>query len=90
MIYTSGSTGRPKGVQVPHRATVNFLTSMQRVPGLHADDRLVAVTTLSFDIAFLELMLPLSVGAEVVIASHDQVRDGALLRELLDSQPAPR
>ena len=75
MIYTSGSTGRPKGVVVPHRAVVNFLASMAREPGLTADDRLLAVTTLSFDIAVLELLLPLAVGARVVIADAEQVRD---------------
>ena len=67
VIYTSGSTGKPKGVVVPHRAVVNFLTSMAREPGLSADDVLVAVTTLSFDIAVLELQLPLTLGATVVI-----------------------
>jgi len=88
VIFTSGSTGRPKGVRVPHRTTSNFLTSMQRVPGMCADDRLLAVTTLSFDIAFMELMLPLSVGAEVVIADRDDVRDGAALRKLVESSQA--
>ncbi len=88
LIFTSGSTGRPKGVRVPHRATSNFLTSMQRVPGICADDRLVAVTTLSFDIAFMEMLLPLSAGAEVVIADHDDVRDGAALRKLVEASQA--
>ncbi|MDE2078696.1 MAG: AMP-binding protein, partial [Burkholderiales bacterium] len=68
VIYTSGSTGQPKGVVVPHRPVVNFLTSMAKQPGLSAQDRLLAVTTLSFDIAVLELLLPLSVGAQVVLA----------------------
>jgi hypothetical protein len=63
VIFTSGSTGKPKGVEIEHRALVNFLTSMQRRPGLTADDRLLAVTTLSFDISGLELLLPLLVGA---------------------------
>src|SRR5690606_24007133 len=49
ILYTSGSTGRPKGVEIPHRAAVNFLRSMQVEPGLRAEDRLLAVTTLSFD-----------------------------------------
>lgn len=83
VIYTSGSTGRPKGVQVPHRAVSNFITGMQAEPGLSIDDRLVAVTTLSFDIAVLELMLPLSVGAEVVVAGKDAVIDGTALSALL-------
>ena len=83
MIYTSGSTGRPKGVAVPHRAVVNFLASMAREPGLAAGDRLVAVTTLSFDIAVLELLLPLAVGAHVVLAGAAQVHDPQALRALL-------
>jgi len=85
VIFTSGSTGRPKGVCVPHRAVVNFLASMAREPGLTAADRLVAVTTLSFDIAVLELLLPLVVGAQVIIASREQVRDGHALRALVES-----
>ena len=88
VLYTSGSTGKPKGVQVPHRAVVNFLASMQREPGLSADDRLVAVTTLSFDIAVLELLLPLTVGAEVVLASREQATDGHALAGLLESSGA--
>jgi len=55
VIYTSGSTGRPKGVAVPHGAVTNFLWSMQRKPGLAACDVLAAITTISFDIAALEL-----------------------------------
>jgi amino acid adenylation domain-containing protein len=88
VIYTSGSTGKPKGVVVPHRAVVNFLTSMARVPGLAADDVLVAVTTLSFDIAVLELQLPLTVGATVVIASRDEAVDGHVLKGLLEQHRA--
>jgi amino acid adenylation domain-containing protein len=84
VIYTSGSTGRPKGVAVPHRAVVNFLRSMAEEPGLTASDVVVAVTTLSFDIAGLELFLPLIVGARVEIASREEAADGAALQALLD------
>ncbi|MER6623335.1 non-ribosomal peptide synthase/polyketide synthase [Streptomyces sp. NPDC000931] len=86
VIYTSGSTGRPKGVVVPRRALANFLDDMaERVP-LRADDRLLAVTTIAFDIAALELYLPLLSGAGVVIADRDTVRDpAALLRLAADS-----
>jgi surfactin family lipopeptide synthetase A len=83
VIYTSGSTGRPKGVEVPHRGVVNFLTSMAREPGLHAEDVLLAVTTLAFDIAVLELFLPLCVGARVVIASREVAWDGERLAKVL-------
>jgi amino acid adenylation domain-containing protein len=88
MIYTSGSTGQPKGVLVPHRAVVNFLHSMARTPGLQAGDALLAVTTLSFDIAVLELLLPLATGARVVLADHAQARDPYALRNLLQSSGA--
>ena len=88
VIYTSGSTGKPKGVEVPHRAVVNFLTSMREKPGLGREDRLVAVTTLSFDIAVLELQLPLVVGARVILASREVATDGERLRELLERSKA--
>ncbi|MBP7568878.1 MAG: amino acid adenylation domain-containing protein [Acidobacteria bacterium] len=84
VIYTSGSTGVPKGVEVPHGALVNFLTSMRREPGLSASDTVVAVTTLSFDIAALELWLPLITGARVVVASREVASDGRALAALLD------
>jgi thioesterase domain-containing protein len=85
VIYTSGSTGRPKGVQIPHRAVVNFLSSMAERPGLSTGDRLLAVTSLSFDIAGLEIWLPLTVGAQVEIASRETTGDGAKLRRLLET-----
>lgn len=87
VIYTSGSTGKPKGVQIGHRSVVNFLQSMLREPGLSADDRLLSVTTLSFDIAGLEIYLPLIVGARIVLASYFVASDAfALARLLADSQ----
>jgi len=84
VIYTSGSTGKPKGVEVTHRSVVNFLYSMQREPGISPQDRLLAVTTLSFDIAGLELYLPLAVGACVVIAPRAALSDGAALTRLME------
>ena len=88
IIYTSGSTGKPKGVCVPHRAVANFLASMRGEPGIQANDRLAAVTTLSFDIAVLELMLPLTVGAQVVVVPRDTAMDGNQLRSLLEASGA--
>ncbi|MFD0201595.1 MULTISPECIES: non-ribosomal peptide synthetase [Saccharothrix] len=83
IIYTSGSTGTPKGVEVPHRAVVNLLVSFQRLLALTDADRLAAVTTLSFDISVLELLLPLTVGAEALVVPSDVSADGVALRELL-------
>ena len=82
-IYTSGSTGRPKGVEVTHGNVVNFLLSMAERPGLSADDVLLAVTTLSFDISVLELLGPLSVGGRVVVADGEETASGERLRERL-------
>ncbi|TAG73445.1 MAG: amino acid adenylation domain-containing protein [Oscillatoriales cyanobacterium] len=84
VIYTSGSTGKPKGVQVLHRGAVNFLRSMREQPGICEADILLSVTTLSFDIAVLELYLPLTVGAQVVILSREAAMDGRkLLRTIV-------
>lgn len=88
IIFTSGSTGAPKGVEVSHRALVNFLTSMAREPGLDDRDTIVAVTTISFDIAGLELYLPLITGAKVVLAGQHTVRDGFALVRLVESSRA--
>ena len=85
VIFTSGSTGKPKGVEITHRAVVNFLTSMQREPGFGSDDVILAVTTLSFDIAALELFLPLISGGRVVIASHDTTLDPEALAATLEA-----
>ncbi len=85
VIYTSGSTGRPKGVQISHRALLNFLSSMQQAPGITAADTLLSVTTLSFDIAGLEIYLPLLNGARVVLASRATGLDGRQLARLIES-----
>ncbi|MBZ5625568.1 MAG: amino acid adenylation domain-containing protein, partial [Acidobacteriia bacterium] len=83
VLYTSGSTGKPKGVAIPHSAFTNFLISMRQRPGLTERDVLLAVTTISFDIAGLELFLPLTCGARVVITGKDRVLDGTQLGDAL-------
>ncbi|MFJ6381721.1 non-ribosomal peptide synthase/polyketide synthase [Kitasatospora sp. NPDC092039] len=83
VIFTSGSTGRPKGVVVPHSALNNFLAAMGHHLRVTEQDRLLAVTTIGFDIAGLELHLPLVSGAAVVLADRDEVRDPDALRSLL-------
>ncbi|MEG1326278.1 MAG: amino acid adenylation domain-containing protein, partial [Janthinobacterium sp.] len=85
VIYTSGSTGRPKGVLLPHRALVNFFAAMLHQPGITAADTICAVTTLSFDIAVLELLLPFTVGAKVTIADTATAADGLALAALIDA-----
>ena len=85
VIYTSGSTGRPKGVLLPHRALVNFFAAMLHQPGMTAADTICAVTTLSFDIAVLELLLPFTVGARVTIADTATAADGLALAALIDA-----
>ena len=88
VLYTSGSTGRPKGVQIEHRALMNFLCSMAREPGLQATDVLLAVTTLGFDIAGLELFLPLITGARIELTSNETALDGAALGRAISTSGA--
>lgn len=86
VMYTSGSTGKPKGVIVTHKNLVNFLFSMAIEPGIKSDDRLLSITTISFDITGLELFLPLIKGATVVFANYETTRDGHLLLSLLQKK----
>jgi amino acid adenylation domain-containing protein len=83
VIFTSGSSGRPKGVQVHHQALLNFLLAMQAAPGLSAQDTLLAVTTISFDIAGLEVYLPLMTGAHLVIAPREAALNAEHLQALI-------
>lgn len=84
VIYTSGSTGKPKGVQVEHRNVVNFVHSMQKEPGIDAHDVVASVTTLCFDIAGLEIHLPLATGARIAIISREEAVDGNKLRHRIE------
>ncbi|HYW05852.1 MAG TPA: non-ribosomal peptide synthetase, partial [Longimicrobium sp.] len=88
VIYTSGSTGRPKGVMVRHEGVAAFLGAMERAPGLGADDSILAITTPSFDISVLEILLPLSVGGRVVLGSRETAADPLRLAALLESSRA--
>jgi len=85
VLFTSGSTGKPKGVEVTHQSLVNLICAVRKQPAMNADDRVLAVTTISFDVATGELLVPLSVGARVIIASADDVTDGSRLREQMET-----
>ena len=95
VIYTSGSTGHPKGVLIQHWSAVNLLNSVRQQPGLTAQDTLLSVTTLSFDIAVSELFLPLIVGARLVLVSREVASDGDRLLKVMSDcdvtfmQPTP-
>jgi amino acid adenylation domain-containing protein len=83
VLYTSGSTGKPKGVEIPHAALVNLLMAMQEEPGFAEGESLLALTTLSFDIAELELWLPLVSGGRIILASREVASDMAALAEMI-------
>jgi amino acid adenylation domain-containing protein len=83
VIYTSGSTGRPKGVMVHHGGAINFLRAMEDAPWVSADDVVLAVTTIAFDISVLELFLPLRIGGRAVVATREQGADAAALSALV-------
>ncbi|NAS32280.1 amino acid adenylation domain-containing protein [Flavobacteriaceae bacterium R38] len=86
IMYTSGSTGKPKGVLVTHKNLVNFLCSMMEEPGIDENDTLLSITTVSFDIAGLELFLPLLKRAALVIANDEVAKDSRLMLELLKDE----
>ena len=88
ILFTSGSTGKPKGVKIQHKAFVNFINSMAKTPGVNRNDILLSVTTLSFDIAGLEIFLPLLNGARTVILPKDVVMDAELLAESISKYSA--
>ncbi|MFZ5638013.1 MAG: non-ribosomal peptide synthetase [Pseudomonadota bacterium] len=87
VIFTSGSTGKPKGVEIRQKSAVNLIRSIAREPGLDAGDTICAISTLSFDIALTELVIPLTVGARILLVDRDTVRDGLRLRRLVDAEP---
>ena len=88
VLYTSGSTGRPKGVMVEHRAVVNLVRSLLRAPGCAPDEVMLALTTLSFDVAGAEIYVPLAAGARVVVATEEDARDPARLAALIERSGA--
>ncbi|OCX54538.1 hypothetical protein BEL04_09895 [Mucilaginibacter sp. PPCGB 2223] len=85
ILYTSGSTGRPKGVPIEHHSLANLLLSMQKEPGISSNDVLLSVTTISFDIAALELFLPLIAGARLIITDTKTIKDSRLLLKTIQS-----
>ncbi|MDQ6815256.1 MAG: amino acid adenylation domain-containing protein [Bacteroidota bacterium] len=86
ILYTSGSTGKPKGVLIKHRNLVNMLSSLLDMPGITQRDVLLAVTTISFDIAYVELFLPLIAGATIVLADATAARNGRELLHIVKEQ----
>ncbi|MGK6308288.1 amino acid adenylation domain-containing protein [Variovorax sp. DT-64] len=86
LIYTSGSTGKPKGVGIAHAAVANLLQSMRETLRIGPEDRVAAATTLSFDIAVMELILPLETGAEIVLVSRETAKDGQAFRQLIERE----
>lgn len=86
ILYTSGSTGKPKGVLIEHHSLVNLLFSMIKMPGISEQDTLLAVTTISFDIAGLEMFLPLITGATILLADSQAAKDGRELLKMVKEQ----
>jgi amino acid adenylation domain-containing protein len=86
MLFTSGSTGKPKGVPISHGALANLLLSMKGEPGMSSSDRVLALTTVSFDISGLELYLPLICGASLVMVDQDSALDSAIVSDLIERE----
>lgn len=86
VLYTSGSTGMPKGVEIEHSNLYNLLLSVQKMPGLTDKDKLLAVTTISFDISITELFLPLITGAQLVLTDSQSTKDGGALLDIIRNE----
>nr|WP_067062342.1 amino acid adenylation domain-containing protein [Mucilaginibacter sp. L294] len=86
VLYTSGSTGKPKGVQIAHHSLVNLMYSLQKAPGINSTDKMLAVATISFDIAGVDIYLPLSAGAQIILADAITAKDGRALLDIIRAQ----
>ncbi|MGC1630552.1 MAG: non-ribosomal peptide synthetase, partial [Gelidibacter sp.] len=86
ILYTSGSTGKPKGVPITHKNIVNLLNSVLQKPGIKESDILISITTISFDIAMVELFAPLLVGAKLVITNEETAKDTRLLLNVMKDE----
>ncbi|MGH7729237.1 MAG: non-ribosomal peptide synthetase, partial [Vulcanimicrobiaceae bacterium] len=88
VIFTSGSTGAPKGVEIAHRSVSNLIAAIAERPGFGPTDVMLSLTTIAFDIAALELFVPLAVGGRVALATSEEVRDGFALLTALERSKA--
>ena len=86
ILYTSGSTGLPKGVAIEQHSLLNLLLSIQKSPGIGSNDIMLGITTISFDIAELELFLPLISGAQLIIVDTDVAKDGRALLDIIKTE----
>jgi amino acid adenylation domain-containing protein len=86
VLYTSGSTGKPKGVQIKHHNMINFLASLQEKPGISSNDRMLALTTISFDVAGMEIFLPLANGAEIILSEREAAKDAQMLIDIIEEK----
>ena len=87
VIYTSGSTGNPKGVEIAQRSMLNLIDFCEQEIRVQPGDSWFAVGSMSFDAAALDLFLPLTQGAKLVLTTQDQVLDAPWLNRTVLQQP---
>ncbi|MCP4156763.1 MAG: amino acid adenylation domain-containing protein, partial [bacterium] len=86
VIYTSGTTGTPKGVMIEHRALLNFVKGMTDIIEYRDTDVILSLITLSFDIFILETIVPLTVGAQVVIGNREEQTSSMAAASLIENK----
>jgi myxalamid-type nonribosomal peptide synthetase MxaA len=86
IIYTSGSTGMPKGVEIRHDALINCLLATKEYVEFTSDSRMLALTTISFDISTVEIFMPLISGGCVDLGEDGLVNDGIQLMEKIGNR----
>lgn len=84
VIFTSGSTGRPKGVMIDHRAAANTITDINDRYHVCPDDRVLALSALSFDLSVYDIFGVLAAGGAVVVPEPGRSTEPAHWSELVD------
>jgi amino acid adenylation domain-containing protein len=83
VIYTSGSTGTPKGVMINHQGVVNTILDINQRFNITDQDRVLALSSLSFDLSVYDIFGTLAAGGTIIIPDANQTKEPSHWRELI-------